>query len=395
MLITSENKIELLQKLDFLADQNVEVFQFLASIIDIEEVKKGTVIFTKGDLGGAVYIIAKGCIQIHDKDHVFVELEARASFGEYAIIHSELRSASAKVKQDSILIKCTEAHLKQLETKFDTKIIDSILIPLQNIKKRMVDKDLLEEELTSQKLMIERQRRELENLNATKDKFFSIIAHDLKNPFASLIGASNLLVDNGNELSKEQVKTFSSIINQSARQAFRLLENLLEWSRMQTGAIAWNPKEIDLWDLVNEAVNLLTGSAEVKDISLIANIREDLHVVADPNMINTVVRNLITNAIKFTPRGGEIILLSKQNNQMIEIWIQDNGIGISPEVQERLFRIDVQQVQKGTDNETGTGLGLILCKDFIERHHGKIWVESELGKGSTFIFSLPYRPDLD
>ncbi|RUT79547.1 ATP-binding protein [Ancylomarina longa] len=390
MLLTDNYKIELLQKLDFLTDRKEEVFHFLSSIVDEVHVAKEAIIFTKGDEGGAVYIIAKGCVQIHDEGHVFVELESGNSFGEYAIIHSELRSASATAKQDSVFLKCTEDHLKLLESKFGIQIIDSILIPLQNIKKRMVDKDLLEEELTRQKLMIDRQRKELESLNATKDKFFSIIAHDLKNPFASLIGASDILVENGDDLSKEQVKTFSSIINQSARQGFRLLENLLEWSRMQTGAIAWKPKVIDLWDLVNESVNLLTGSAEGKDIRLIANVQEDLRVMADPNMINTVVRNLISNAIKFTPHGGEVIVRSHINKQMIEIWVQDNGIGIAPEVMGKLFRIDEQHVQKGTDNETGTGLGLILCKEFVERHHGKIWVDSELGKGSSFKFSLPY-----
>ena len=252
----------------------------------------------------------------------------------------------------------------------------------------MVIKDQLEEELTRQKIMIEKQRKELESLNATKDKFFSIIAHDLKNPFASLIGASDFLVNSSDELTAEQLKNFHDIINQSARSGYRLLENLLEWSRMQTGRMAFKPKKVDLWDLVNEVVNLLTGSAEQKEICLTANIDENLIATVDENMINTVVRNLVSNAIKFTHRGGEIKVSSELFDGFIEITVADNGIGIPPEKIEKLFRIDEKVTQNGTENETGTGLGLILCKEFVERHGGTIRVESEPKKGSKFIFTI-------
>ncbi|MDM8161727.1 ATP-binding protein [Labilibaculum sp. K2S] len=389
MSLSIEKKMELIKTLDFLAEQDVSTVHFLLGIVDEVNVAKGETIFSKGDLGGAVFIIVKGCVQIHDEGHIFIELQEGKSFGEYALTKSETRSASASAKSDSILLRCTENHIKQLEEEFDIRVIDSILLPLQNIRERMILKDLLEEELTQQKLTIEKQRKELESLNATKDKFFSIIAHDLKNPFASLIGASDLLVDNADELSQEQVKTFSGIINQSARQAFRLLENLLTWSRMQTGVIAWKPKEIDLWDLVNEVVILHTGSAENKEINIEAVIDEDLRILADPNMINTVVRNLVSNAIKFTPRGGSITVSSHVTHNQVEIWVTDTGVGIDSAGKKKLFRIDEQLMKSGTENETGTGLGLILCKEFIEMHNGKIWVESEPGKGSSFKFSLP------
>ena len=390
MSLSPDDKIVLLKNLDFLAGQDLEEYRFLSNIVGEQEVKKGETIFSKGDLGGAVYIIKKGSVQIHDEGHVFIELDEGKSFGEYAFVKSEERSASASAKSDSVLLKCTEDHIKQLESNFGIKIIDSILIPLQNVKKRMIVKDLLEEELTKQKATIEKQRRELESLNATKDKFFSIIAHDLKNPFASLIGASDLLVDGANELNQEQVKTFSGIINQSARQAFRLLENLLNWSRMQTGTIAFQAKEIDLWNLVHEVVILHTSSAENKDIHLEAIVDEDLHIIGDSNMLNTVVRNLVSNAVKFTSRGGTITVTSKKRKGKVEIWVADSGIGIDPKNQRKLFRIDEQVVRKGTDNETGTGLGLLLCKEFVEKHDGKLWVESQIGKGSTFKFSIPF-----
>ncbi|WP_421919988.1 ATP-binding protein [Marinifilum sp.] len=388
MTLSLQTKTELLLRLDFLSEQDPEIFHYLSKIVSLRKVAAGEIIFTIGDPGGAVYVIAEGCVQIHDNDHVFIELEETRSFGEYALIESDTRSASAKAKTDTILLECTQANLRELEQKFGIKIIDNVLIPLQNIRKRMMVKDQLEEELTRQKVMIERQRKELESLNATKDKFFSIIAHDLKNPFASLIGASDFLVNDSNDLSQEQLANFHKIINQSARRGYRLLENLLEWARMQTGDISFKPKQIDLWNLVNEVVNLLTGSAEQKEISLSANIQEDLSANVDENMLNAVVRNLISNAIKFTPRGGEIVISSRILNQFIEITVADNGIGMPQEKIQKLFRIDEKVTQNGTENETGTGLGLILCKEFVERHGGKIKVVSEAGKGSRFIFTI-------
>jgi signal transduction histidine kinase len=389
MTLSAKIKIDLLQKLDFLIDQELEVYMFLAEQVEIKQLMAGECIFKIGDPGGAVYVIAEGCVQIHDKDHIFIELEKSKTFGEYALINTDKRSASARAKTDTILLECTQANLRQVEEKFGVKIIDTVLIPLQNIRKRIMVKDQLEEELTRQKIMIEKQRKELESINATKDKFFSIIAHDLKNPFASLIGASDFLVNSSDELSPEQLKSFHEIINQSARTGYRLLENLLEWARMQTGTMAFKPKMVDLWNLVNEVVILLTGSAEQKDINLIARIDENLSAIVDENMINTVVRNLVSNAIKFTGRGGEIIVSSMLTDHFIEITVSDNGIGIPKDKIGKLFRIDEKMIQNGTENETGTGLGLILCKEFIERHKGKIRVESDLGKGSKFIFTIP------
>lgn len=389
MLLSHMSKISLLKKLGFMVNQKEEVFQFLAHQVDEIVVPKGQNIFTKGDKGGAAYIIAKGYIQIHDNEHVFIELDKGKSFGEYALVDTDTRSASATATKDTVVLQCTQTHLRLVEEKFQVKIIDAILSALQNMKKRMLVKDLLEEELTRQKIQIEEQKKELESLNATKDKFFSIIAHDLKNPFASLIGASDFLVSSSNDLSKEQMANFLKIINSSAKQGYRLLENLLEWSRMQTGIIAWQPEQVDMWDLVNEVVHLLRGSAETKQIHLEARVDEDLTAFVDPNMINTVVRNLVSNAIKFTSRGGEVIVESKQLKDAIEITIRDNGIGIKADNIAKLFRIDEQLMQNGTENETGTGLGLILCKEFVDKHKGEIYVKSELDKGSSFIFTLP------
>jgi signal transduction histidine kinase len=151
----------------------------------------------------------------------------------------------------------------------------------------------------------------------------------------------------------------------------------------------WQPEQVDLWDLVNEVVNLLRGSAENKQIHLEAIVDEDLSAFVDPNMINTVVRNLVSNAIKFTPCGGEVVVESRQTKDFVEITVRDSGVGIKPEDIEKLFRIDEHVIQNGTENETGTGLGLILCKEFIDKHNGQLFVKSEANKGSSFIFTLP------
>lgn len=389
MSLTLKSKISLLKKLDFMYGQKEDVFHFLANLENEVSFSEGEIIFKKGDKGGAAYVIAKGCVQIHDQEHVFIELEKGKSFGEFALIDTDSRSASATAKQNSILLQCTQDQLRLVEQEFQIKIIDVIQTALQNMKQRMLVKDLLEEELTRQKIQIEEQKKELETLNATKDKFFSIIAHDLKNPFASLIGASGYLLSSSNELSQEQMTNFLTIINNSAKQGHRLLENLLEWSRMQTGMMSWQPEQVDLWDLVNEVVSLLRGSAETKQIHLEAKVDENLSAFVDPNMINTVVRNLVSNAIKFTPNGGEIIVESRQSKNFVEITVKDNGVGIKAENIEKLFKIDEQVMQNGTENETGTGLGLILCKEFIDKHKGELLVKSEINKGSSFIFRLP------
>ncbi|MFA8433320.1 MAG: ATP-binding protein [Marinifilaceae bacterium] len=386
-----EDIIANLKKLDFLSEQKEEIFEALSNVVAVEQFQSGELVFCKGDAGGAVYIILKGQVQIHDGGHIFIELGPGKCFGEYSIVETETRSASATVKEQTTLIKCTQENIRAVERKFQVKIIDTVFFTLRNIRSRMLDKDFLEEELTRQKAKIEEQRKELERLNATKDKFFSIIAHDLKNPFASLIGASDLLVDDLEKMNQEQVRTFVEIINQSARQGFRLLQNLLQWARMQTGRIAFEPKRIDLWDLVNEVVLLYTSSAQNKGIEISAEVDEDLWIGADGNMVNTVVRNLVSNAVKFTPQGGTVKVVAQKLDEEVEIWVCDTGVGIPPEDIDKLFRIDVQYTKPGTQEEGGTGLGLILCKEFVERHNGRIWVESQPGVGTYFKFTLPLQ----
>ncbi len=240
----------------------------------------------------------------------------------------------------------------------------------------------------NQKTII-KHNKELKVLNATKDKFFSIIAHDLKNPFNSIVGFADLALEKSCEFDKDKVLYFMDLIRISAISAYKLLENLLEWSRSQTGRITFTPEVINLQELVSESTTTAQNQAEQKHIKLQADIDQGIKVYADKNMINTVLRNLISNAIKFTPHKGKITINAKEDNQKAIVSITDTGVGMNAEQMDKLFLIDKKISTEGTDNEKGTGLGLILCKEFLEKNSGEIWVKSQLNKGSIFSISLP------
>lgn len=243
--------------------------------------------------------------------------------------------------------------------------------------------------LARQKQEIKVQRDKLHELNVTKDKFFSIIAHDLKNPFSALIGFSKIMITEFENFEKKQIKEFVQSVYKSSENTYNLLENLLEWAKTQTGKIQWKPMTFELSEVTDSAIELLNRNAFNKNIRLQNEIKKETPVVADKNMLHTVIRNLISNAIKFTPEGGSVTIRSHRVNGTIETRVSDTGIGIDGKDIEKLFRIDVHFSRSGTADEQGTGLGLILCKEFIEKNSGKIWVESEIGKGSSFIFTLP------
>lgn len=236
---------------------------------------------------------------------------------------------------------------------------------------------------------VEERTYELEELNRTKDKFFSIIAHDLKNPFNSLLGFSELLLDSFSDFPPEKIEEYIKIIFETAHSSYALLENLLEWSRSQTGGIQITPQKIDISVLVEKNFDLLEIHAHKKGIKLINDVDPATTCYADYNMINTVMRNLISNAIKYTSGGGKVSIDCEQAGNNIKILVADTGIGIKNIVLDKLFRIDQNVSTKGTDSESGTGLGLILCKEFIEKNGGEIGVNSQVGEGSTFYFTLP------
>lgn len=233
--------------------------------------------------------------------------------------------------------------------------------------------------------------KKLQELNALKDKFFGIIAHDLKNPFAAIFGFTNILLHEFESLGDDEKKRLISSIDDSGRQTYKLLENLLYWSRSQTGGMDFNPKLLNLNEIIIEAFFVLESSAKFKKITLYYDAADNMTAFGDENMIKTVLRNLISNGIKFTTQRGKVSVHLKSEITHVKITVEDTGIGISKEIQERLFQIDNVSTSEGTNGEKGTGLGLILCKEFVEKNGGKIWAESEIGKGSKFIFTIPTK----
>ncbi len=246
--------------------------------------------------------------------------------------------------------------------------------------------------------LIKNQNQELEisnnkllDLNATKDKFFRIIAHDLKNPISQVLSFTGALEENFEEYSREEILEFVKLLGSSASKSMKLLDNLLEWARSQSGSISFRPENILLASVINENINLFIPSTQAKQITINLQIEEGLQLLADRNMLLTIIRNLISNAIKFTHQGGTITITAKNQQKNIEILVIDSGIGIPKDKLSQLFRIDSHYSTLGTDMEQGTGLGLILCKEFIGKHHGTITVESEVGQGSTFKIILPMQ----
>lgn len=266
-----------------------------------------------------------------------------------------------------------------------------IFVLINRAKIRKKTNQLLEGknlELKDTNLKLQDSEKELKQLNRDKDKFLSIIAHDLKNPISILISLSEYLSNRITIISTETIKEFSSDIHESALRINSLLENLLQWSRSQSGKIPYSPELIDLSYLVDNSLSILKLNAEKKKISIISEINNVIYINVDINMISTVIRNLVSNSIKFTPNGGKITVSAEQNDSLVEVTIQDTGIGLSEEDQQKLFRIDTHHTTIGTSEEKGTGLGLLLCKEFVEKHGGTIRVNSKLGIGSSFIFTI-------
>lgn len=257
---------------------------------------------------------------------------------------------------------------------------------IRNSNKLLAQKN---EELEFANTKLKDSELNLRELNATKDKLFSIIAHDLKNPFNALMGFSDLLDRNYNFLTEEERKEYIGVISDSTQNLYKLLDNLLQWTRTQTGAITYVPESFKLFPLIKQEVDILTPNSDKKKIGIKLKISEEQFAFADKNSISTVIRNLVSNAIKFTSNGGSIEIAAKNIDNSVEISVSDSGIGIKGDDIDKIFMLDGSFTTKGTANESGTGLGLLLCKEFVEKNNGKIWVDSKKGKGSTFYFTIP------
>ena len=233
------------------------------------------------------------------------------------------------------------------------------------------------------------QNQELRKLNAEKDKFFSLIAHDLKSPFNSILGFSELLVQSVLEKDYREITEYAGIIMKSSHRAMDLLRNLMEWSQSHTGRMKFNPVQFELIDLIEQVELLFADIARQKSVTIRKKLPGNIPLLADKSMISAVLRNLFSNAIKFTAKGGKITIAAFVIENELRFSISDNGIGISESRKETLFQLDGSNSTPGTEQETGSGLGLILCKEFVEKHGGRIWVESKINDGSTFTFTIP------
>jgi len=237
---------------------------------------------------------------------------------------------------------------------------------------------------------IKKQNEQLQEINATKDKFFSIIAHDLRSPFQGFLGLTEMLTENISEFSIEEIGKYLGELNKSTQNIYKLLQNLLDWAQLKKGSYDFVPKEISLSATVSANIEQINKRAIQKGITIMTEIPEDKKVFVDERMINSIFGNLLSNAVKFTREGGRVSIKAKTNSHgMVEIAVEDTGMGMPERMLNNLFKIGEKVGREGTDGELSTGLGLLLCKEFVEKHGGKIWAESEEGKGSIFYFTIP------
>ena len=231
--------------------------------------------------------------------------------------------------------------------------------------------------------------KKMSQLNDDKDRFISILSHDLKSPFNTLLGFSDVLKEDVRKLSVDQIEDIAVDINKAARTTYNLLEEILVWARAQRGKIPFSPQNLNLLSICNDTLDILKPNANTKNIGISCTINTGINLYADSDMLKVILRNLLSNAIKFTNNSGFIFVDAESNHSEVTISVSENGIGIKPENIPLLFNISQLLTTPGTANEQGTGLGLLLCKEFVDMHGGKIWAESELGKGSKFSFTMP------
>lgn len=301
------------------------------------------------------------------------------------LISRSITNPIVRLKHATIKLASGDYRIK-VKVESDDEIGD-----LANFFNKMVDNiSTANETIIEQQKILHKQNIELKESNITKDKFFSIIAHDLKNPVSAFMGVSNFLSQTFHELSNEELKEFLDDVNNSAKQLYELLENLLMWSRCERGLIQYQPAVYELRQFITSNINLLKINADNKNISINYDLDKEYKVYTDANMLNTIIRNLCTNAIKFTHEGGTInIICREDDNNFCRISVSDNGVGIPKENLEKLFSLQNSVSTTGTKQESGTGLGLILCREFVEKHNGRIWVESTVNVGTTFHFTIP------
>lgn len=271
------------------------------------------------------------------------------------------------------------------DTLYDRRVYNIVYNPIFNDRNKVIGISVILHDITEET----NAKLALKESNAAKNKFFNIIAHDLRNPLSAILNFSKILAEKYEQNNVDEMEKFIQQILITSKHTYLLLENLLEWSMTQTDRITYSPDNYPLEELFARAVSQARSSADKKEINLSFDLKENISINADKNMTDTILRNLISNAIKFTNRNGKIIVSATKHKNEVTISIKDNGVGMDNETKENLFDLGNDIKHLGTEREKGTGIGLLLCKEFVDKHNGKIWVESEEGKGSDFKFTLP------
>lgn len=306
---------------------------------------------------------------------------------------SMLKTGLQKNYQDTISCQCGPGIVKQFLISIspipNPEISDQILVVTDITKLKEIEKKL-KIALDTLEQKVSDRTSELQKLISDKDRFFTIIAHDLITPFNGFLGLTNIMANSLYSLSLIEIQEMAVAMENSAKNLLRLLENLLKWSQIEQGLISFKPQVHNLSLIATESISTILHRSESKGVTIEINISHQLSVFADSNMLQTVIRNLVSNAVKFTNKGGKVNISAKSipENQ-IELSVKDNGIGMSRAIINEIFHLSGKAKRKGTEGEISTGLGLIICQDFIKKHHGKLGIKSTVGKGSNFYFNLP------
>ncbi|NCA77737.1 MAG: cyclic nucleotide-binding domain-containing protein [Alphaproteobacteria bacterium] len=387
-------RIAFLKTVSIFSETPDEVLKQIADHLIEMEVSEGDHIVLKGELGDAMYIIVDGRVKVHDAEYIFSVLKTRDVFGKYYLLDKKERSATVTALSHTFLYRFNQDLFYRI-TRTENTIIRGVL---KALVRRLRDMNIAEEQLAAQnheivrqKEELEKQKRELIELNATKDKFFSIIAHDLRSPITTLISLAEVLRTDIDLITVDETHEILTSLHSLSRNYLKLLDNLLQWARIQTGRMVADPQPFDLIPIINEVIDFYKVTAGEKRVNLVSRVSGTLTVIADPNMIKTVLRNLISNALKYTAMDGTVTIATGREPGFATVIVSDTGLGMTPTAIESLFKLEKTFSTAGTANEKGTGLGLILCKEFIEKNGGKISVESEYGQGSTFSFTVPFR----
>jgi signal transduction histidine kinase len=384
-------RISLLRCVSIFANPDEQVLSKIAAVLEEIHLADGEQLFQMGDAGDALYIIRQGKIKIHDKDYVFNVLESGQIFGEYSLLDDKERSASATSLGESFVYQLTRGDFYDFAKRYPD-IKEGVLKLLIG---RLRDWNVLEEELarknteiTEQKDEIEKQRDEIKEQKIMKDKLFSIISHDLRGPVTAFSGLCDIIKWLIESESFEELLEMIEDINREAAQLESLLDNLLNYASQELSQIPYKPEQVNLAELVEHLTQSVSFAASSKHIELVSEVDQFQEIWADRNSTEIILRNLIGNALKFTPEHGSITVSASQDNRQFRINVRDTGVGMSADKVKQLFKLDAKSTY-GTKGEKGVGLGLQLVAEFTKLNKGEIHVSSEKGVGTTFTISLP------